>query len=112
MWEERMEVRGLRMGAPTLAFGGGHFQVCGAVCLSVHSPAVRPPPATSLVTLAGQSGFQATSPFRRDISLHSGGQREVEGVSIPPSPRGEGGKRPHSQRDPVRTLVGLVGRWV
>lgn len=89
-----------------MALGGGHFQVCGAVCFSVHSPAVRPPPATSLVTLAGQSGFKATSPFRRDSSLY------LEGVSIPPSPRGEGGKRPHSQRDPVRTLVDLMGRWV
>lgn len=65
-------------------------------------------PAASLVVLAGQPGFKATSPFRRDTSLYSGGQRL--GIFYSSLPR-RGGTSPHSQRDPARTLVDLNG-WV
>lgn len=99
--KEDLSSRGLRMGALTLAFGGGHFQVCGAVCFSVHSPAVQPshlqPPPRS--RWPGDPGSEPPHPLEeRPASTQAG--REVEGVPSPPSPRGEGGKRPHSQRDP------------
>lgn len=67
-------------------------------------------PATSSVVLARQAGVKATSPFRRDTSPHSGGLRGA-GLSIPPSPKGEGDISPHSQGNPAKTLGGLMSWW-